>query len=431
MKRITGWLVSGSFLLLVPLALRAGELPQAQPEDVGISAARLDKAAAAVQQMVDKKEYAGAVTMVLRNGKVVHLKAVGMTDLDKARPMKTDTIFRIYSMTKPVTSVAAMMLCEEGKLQLDDPVAKYIPEFKILRVYMGPKDETVEAKRPMTIRDLLRHTSGLTYGYFGSSPVDKLYRDNNVLDRSRTLQEFVSSLATLPLQYQPGTRFHYSVSTDVLGRVVEVASGKSLDVFFAERIFQPLDMQDTSFFVPPSKVGRFATNYTPADKGGLKVREAAETSPYLKAPRFFSGGGGLVSTARDYSRFCQMMLNGGELQGKRLLKPETVQMMTQNQLPPEALPMNMPTAGPIKGLGFGLGFAIWMAPNPLDPRTALGEYWWGGAASTGFAVSPHNQTVVIALTQLMPINNKLSDTFRRGVNAAVAENGTGSSGGTE
>ena len=325
--------------------------------------------------MVEKKEFAGAVTAVARDGKVVDWKAVGMMDLAKGRPMKTDTIFRIYSMTKPITTVAAMMLWEAGTLQLDEPVSKYIPELKGLRVYVGPKDETVPAKREITIRDLMRHTSGFTYGAFGDSPVDRIYREKKILDRNSTLQEFIAKLATIPLQYQPGTQFHYSVSVDVLGRVVEVVSGKSLDVYFEERIFKPLDMVDTAFYVPASKVGRFATNYGP----GLIVIDNPAKSPYLTPPKFFSGGGGLVSTARDYTRFCQMLLNGGELRGTRLLKHETVQMMTHNQLPREALPMAMPVGTRSdNGLGFGLGFAVRMALNPDIPTSPVGEYFWGG-----------------------------------------------------
>jgi CubicO group peptidase (beta-lactamase class C family) len=379
----------------------------------------LDHANQVVQEMVKKKEFAGAVMVVARDGKVVDWKAVGLADVAKGTPMKTDTIFRIYSMTKPITTVAAMMLWEEGKLQLDEPVSKYIPELKGLRVYVGPGDETVPAKRQITIRDLMRHTAGFTYGAFGDSPVDRIYRQKKLLDRNITLQEFIARLATIPLQYQPGTRFHYSVAVDVLGRVVEVVSGKELDAYFEQRIFKPLDMVDTAFSVPASKVDRFATNYGP----GLIVIDDPAKSPYLNPPKFFSGGGGLVSTARDYTRFCQMLLNGGELQGTRLLKPETVQMMTHNQLPPEALPMAMPAGSKSdNGLGFGLGFAVRMAPNLDDPTAVVGEYFWGGAASTGFTICPRDQTVGITLTQYMPFTPRLSEAFKRAVNAAIESN---------
>jgi CubicO group peptidase (beta-lactamase class C family) len=414
MKRFSCWFLALSF---VPAIAWAGELPQASPQEVHIDPAQLARADNIVREMVDKKDYAGAVTLVGRFGKVVDEKTVGMMDVAQSRPMKTDTIFRIYSMTKPITTVAAMMLFEENKLGLDDPVSKYIPEMKNLRVYVGPKDETVPAQREITIRDLMRHTAGLTYGAFSDTPVDRMYRQQRLLDRNVPLQEFVAKLAKIPLVYQPGTKFHYSVAVDVLGRVVEVVSGKTLDVFFEERIFKPLDMVDTAFYVPAAKVARFATNYGPA----LVVIDDPSKSPYLKPPKFFSGGGGLVSTARDYARFCQMMLNDGVLGATRLLQSETVLMMTRNQLPAEALPMAMPAGAPTdKGLGFGLGFAVRIAPDSKNPASPAGEYFWGGAASTGFSICPKNDTVVVALTQFMPYKPTLSEAFIRAVDRAVA-----------
>jgi CubicO group peptidase (beta-lactamase class C family) len=410
-----------SLIVFAPLAARASELPVAKPEEVGISKAKLEAVAKLVEKMVNTKKFAGAVTMVVREGQVIHLKAVGKSDIAKSKPMTTDAIFRIYSMTKPVTTAAAMMLVEEKKLALDDPLSKYLPELKDLRVYAGPEGEAVPAKREVTIRDLMRHTSGFTYGFFSDTPVDKLYREKGVATRGGTLQEFVTKLATLPLLYQPGTKFHYSVSTDVLGRVVEVVSGQSLDVFFAERIFKPLDMVDTAFSVPADKVDRFTTNYGPGDDGKLRVIDDPATSSYLTQPTFLSGGGGLVSTARDYARFCQMLLNGGELAGTRLLKSETVELMNHNQLPTEALPMTMPSIPAVdKGLGFGFGFGVRMAKSALDPTAVVGEYYWGGAASTGFTICPKNQTVIITLTQYMPFTPALSEAFKRGVNAVIA-----------
>ncbi len=419
MKHSPRILVCCTILLTMTTAAQSGELPQAKPADVKMSASGLEHADALVQEAIEQKKFAGAVTEVARDGKVVDLKAVGMMDIDKKLPMKTDTIFRIYSMTKPITTVAAMILYEEGKLQLDDPVSKYIPEMKNLRVYVGPNDETVPAKREITVRDLMRHTAGFTYGAFGNTAVDKMYREKKMLDRNTTLQDFAAKLAELPLQYQPGTRFHYSVAVDVLGRVVEVASGRSLDAFFEDRIFKPLDMVDTAFHVPASKVDRFATNYGP----GLKVIDDPAKSPYLNPPKFFSGGGGLVSTARDYIRFCQMMLNRGELEGTRLLKTETVEMMTQNQLPKEAMPMSMPGLSiSVPALGFGLGFAVW---TKSVNGVVEGEYFWGGAASTGFTICPHNKTVEVCMTQFMPFNPTLSQAFDRAVNASVESDGGG------
>jgi len=279
----------------------------------------------------------------------------------------------------------------------------------------------VPVRREPTIRDLMRHTAGFTYGAFSDTPVDRMYREKRMLDRNAPLSEFVTKLTTIPLLYQPGTHFHYSVGVDVLGRVVEVVSGTSLDQFFHERIFKPLDMRDTGFHVPANKIDRFAANYGPDPRRhGLRMIDDPDRSPYLEPPKFFSGGGGLVSTARDYTRFCQMLLDEGQLQGTRLLKRETVQMMTKNQLPPEALPMEM-TAGAKsdKGLGFGLGFGVRTAPNVNEPSDVVGEYYWGGAASTGFTICPHNRTVIIALTQFMPFTPKLSEAFKRAVNAAV------------
>jgi len=396
---------------------RGDELARATPEDVGMSAVRLARAAKEVEELVAKREFAGVVTVVARNGKVVQCQAVGMMDLETAKPMTTNTIFRIYSMTKPITTVAAMMLWEEGKFGLDEPVCKYIPQLKGLRVY-AVKGETVASQREISLRDLMRHTSGLIDA-FGDSPVDRMYRDKNLLDPNSTQQDLVTKLTTLPLQDQPGTRFHYSVSTDVLGRLVEVISGKSLDVYLEQRIFKPLDMVDTGFYIPASKADRFATNYGPAGRGRLKVIDDPTKSVFLIPPKFLSGGGGLVSTARDYTRFCQMLLDGGKLQGVRLLKPETIQLMTHNQLPPEALPLTVTTSKGDKGLGFGLGFAVRMAPNPDDTKAVIGEYHWGGAASTAFAVCPSNQTVLVVLAQHIPFKAKLIDTFKRAVNAAV------------
>jgi CubicO group peptidase (beta-lactamase class C family) len=424
-KSLTRRLSFCSLILAISCAAYARELPQASPESEGVSAAKLASAEKTAKDLVDKKEFAGAITLVARGGKIVEWKAVGMMDLAQQKPMQKDTIVRIYSMTKPITTVAAMMLHEEGKFQLDDPVSKYIPELKGLRVYVGPGDKTEPARREVTIRDLMRHTSGFTYGVFGDTPVDRMYRQKGLLvNRNMNLQEFVSRLGSIPLQNQPGTKFQYSVSVDVLGRLIEVVSGQTLDTVFSERIFKPLDMVDTGFYVPADKVARFATNYGPDRNGALRVIDDPAKSPYLHSPKFLSGGGGLVSTARDYARFCQMMLNGGELDGTRLLKAETVEAMTHNQLPAEALPMVTPTrSGADKSMGFGLGFGIRTSPSAADPSVVPGEYFWGGAASTGFVICPKNQTIIIALTQFMPATNKLTDAFKRGVNESIEANG--------
>jgi CubicO group peptidase (beta-lactamase class C family) len=408
MKRIQQ-AVLGSWLLAgFGVSAPAEELPRGAPAEAGMSAAKLEKVKATVQSMVDKEQTAGAIILVARHGKVVLLESFGKMDVAAGKRMRDDTIFRIYSMTKPITTVAAMLLWEENRFQLDDPIAKYLPELKGLRVLAGKGDDTVAAKREMTIRDLMRHTSGLIYdGMPPPTPLDKLYGEKKVMDHNGTLADMVEKLGKLPLAYQPGTRFNYSISTDVLGRLVEVISGKPLDEFFQERIFGPLDMKDTGFFVPDDKAARFAANYGPSKDHGLQVIDAPATSSYRKRPKFFSGGGGLVSTARDYLRFSQMMLNGGQLQGTRLLRPETVRQMTTNQLPAEALPMKL--AGiPVPSTGFGLGFSVRLPRDPKAPTERhAGEFGWSGAASTHFWICPKPDVVVVAMQQFMPFSMRL------------------------
>ena len=377
----------------------AGELPQVTPHEVGLSAAKLGKVKSILQAQVDKQQIAGAVVLVARHGKVAFCEAVGKLDLKSGKPMRPDAIFRIYSMTKPITSVAALILLEEGKLKLDDPVAKYLPELKDLRVYSA-KDQTVAAKRPVTIRDLMRHTSGFTYGMPNGTPVDRLYIKNRVGEG--TLPELVRQLGTLPLQDQPGARFNYSVSTDVLGRLIEVVSGEPLDKFFRERIFRPLDMHDTGFTITDEKLDRLATAYGRTAKGTLGVMDMPAKSHYRRAPRYFSGGGGLLSTACDYCRFCQMLLNGGELDGQRVLRPDTIAQLTTNQLPAEAMPFKLGGL-PLPGFGFGLGVMVRLASKSGVGRFD-GEYSWSGSASTFFWVAPQPQLIVIILEQIEPLD---------------------------
>jgi CubicO group peptidase (beta-lactamase class C family) len=394
--------LSAMFLvLLLAVSVYAKELPTAAPEDVGLSSEKLQSVDKTVSELIDDNKVAGAVVVVARRGKVAYSKSFGKMDIEADKVMKEDTIFRIYSMSKPITTVAAMILFDEGKLKLDDPVAKYLTPFKGLKVH-GPHGELQEQQRPMSIRDLMRHTSGLTYGIFGDTPVDKKYREYKVLDRDSSLAEMVERLGKIPLLHQPGSKWQYSMSTDVLGRVVEVVSEKPLDEFFKERIFEPLDMKDSGFHVPQEKLNRFAANYAPDGNGGLKLKDSPSTSRYLKKPKRFSGGGGLVSTARDYTRFCQMLIDGGQLDGKRLLKEETVAMMLKNQTP----------KGAKNGDGFGLGFYVNMRRKTGDPPVAIGEYGWAGAASTHFWIVPKDDMIVIALQQHMPhkaiIKNKIN-----------------------
>ncbi len=382
-------------------------LPTARPAQVGFAPLKLKRIDLATQRFISNNKIAGAVTIVAKDGKVAYFKAIGHADKDAQVRMKKDTIFRIYSMTKPIASTALMMLIEEGKVSLDDPVAKYLPAFKNAKVFVGGTAgnlKTVAAKRPPNVADLLRHTSGLTYGFFGNTPVDQMYRRNNILKSAKTLNQFTETLGKIPLQYHPGEQWLYSVSIDVIGALVEAVSKQPLDQFLEKRIFKPLKMKDTAFFVAADKVDRFAVNYGPTDQGGLRVVDGNKNSVYLKKPNFLSGGGGLTSTAHDYMRFCQMILDGGELDGKRLLKTKTVQLMIQNQLPKAAYPIGF---GKIKrkGVGFGYGFSVVVKKSFMYPRE--GEIGWGGAASTHFWISPKDKLIVITLTQFMPYNPRM------------------------
>ena len=345
-------------------------LPKAtHPEDVGFSSERLKRLTSVFQTDVDKGTIPGAVVLIARNGKVAYLEAFGFQDREKKVPMSTDAIFRIASMSKPLTSVAIMMLVEEGKIQLEDPVSVYLPEFKNLQVGVekvnadtGKPELSLEpARRQMTIQDLLRHTSGLTYGIFGKSLVEQAYLAAKVFDPSQTLAEFVSKLSTLPLAYQPGTTWNYSMSTDVLGRIVEVVSGVPFDQFIADRIVKPLRLSDTGFYVAEDKAGRVAQPQVDPATG--KPPPMADVT---KRPNWMSGGGGMVSTASDYVRFSEMLLNGGELDGVRLLSPRTVAFMTSDQLPPDIayvrprykfLSLGCPSPETVKALGLGSRFA--------------------------------------------------------------------------
>ncbi len=311
--------------------LPARDLDSAVPEAVGMSAERLSRISLAMQQLVNEGRLAGIVTMLARHGKIVHFETFGDQDIASEKPMAKDSIFRIYSMSKPITGVALMMLFEEGKFRLSDPVAKYIPQFADLKVAAGQgKDGPLiaEAEHPMTIRELMTHTAGLSYGVFSRSQVDEMYVKAGVLDPKSTLKDMILKLSKIPLRQQPGSLWHYSVAVDVQGYLVEVLAGRPFNVYLKERIFDPLGMNDTDFHVPEDKAGRFAQVYSYDDKGNLMAQEGfGGGRDYHKPTTFFSGGGGLVSTAMDYMRFCQMLLNGGELNGVRILSPLTVELM--------------------------------------------------------------------------------------------------------
>ena len=378
------------------------------PEKVGLSSTRLSRVNAVMQEYVNQGKYAGIITMVARRGQIAHFERFGMMDIESAKPMRPDTIFRIYSMSKPVTSVAVMMLYEEGHFQLYTPVSEFIPEFKETKVFAGGTEsymELADLEREITIHDLLTHTSGLAYGPDTNLPVDALYKKAlEKLETGATLTEMVQVFATLPLVHQPGSAWRYSFSTDVLGRVVEVVSGMSFDEFLVQRVFNPLEMGDTGFYVPPEKIDRFATLYGSEEGengGGLKVLDDPVTGGYAKPPTFLSGGGGLVSTAHDYMRFAQMLLNKGALDDVRLLGRKTIELMTVNHLPAELLPYG-PGPDPIYGCGFGLGWKVMMDSTQAKVLGSEGMYGWGGAASTEFWVDPKEELIGLIMLQFMP-----------------------------
>ena len=388
------------------------DLPAVTPEEVGVASSRLAHIRTVMNRYVAEKKIPGAIGLIARRGKIAYQEAFGMADVEAGKPMRLDTIHRIYSMSKPVTSVAMMMLYEEGKFQLNDPVAMYLPEFAKMQVGVEEKDpqtgqpvlKTVAAKRPITVRDLLRHTAGLTYGVFGDTLVDREYRKARGL-MDQNLAAFVTQLARLPLLHEPGTRWNYSLSVDVLGRLVEVLSGKSFEQFLQERIFAPLEMRDTGFYVPADKKDRLARLYITTKEGKLQPaavcatwQECLDKFPtaalsYLEPPALPSGGGGLVSTAADYLRFCQMLLNQGQYDGKRLLSRKTVQLMSSDNLG------TIPGLGP--GVGFGLGFAVSKAPGEAGMMGTPGEYNWGGAAGTKFWIDPQEELIGIFMTQIL------------------------------
>ncbi|MCF7553056.1 serine hydrolase [Pseudonocardia sp. WMMC193] len=382
---------------------------EVDPAELGFDAARLSRIDSHFAKYVDDGRLAGWSLAVARRGRLAHVAHYGRRDVEEDLPVTDDTVWRIYSMTKPITSVAALMLWEEGLLELTDPVSRYIPSFADMRVYTGgsaANPGTVPATEPVRIWHLLTHTAGLTYGFHHAHAVDEMYRAKGHefgAPRGQDLAAACDVWASLPLLFQPGTEWNYGVNTDVLGRVVEVASGQSLDVFFQERIFDPLGMVDTGF--QARDVSRLATLYLPKPGGGL-VRSAAMGDAITAEPTMLSGGGGLASTLYDYHRFTQMLAGGGELDGVRLLGPRTLAYATRNHLPDNA---DLQTFGrPIfaestyLGTGFGLGFSVVVDPAAGKQLQSPGEYGWGGLASTTFTVFPEEDLTVVFLTQLMP-----------------------------
>ncbi|MEM9564359.1 MAG: serine hydrolase domain-containing protein [Actinomycetota bacterium] len=382
--------------------------------------ARIDRFVA--ERYLDSDRFPGFSLLISRHGQIAHLSFQGVAgEGDRSRPMAADTLIRIYSMSKPITSLALLSLYEEGLFRLDDPVSDFIPSFADLRVWQdgtAANYTTTFPEREMTVRDLLTHTSGLTYGFMGRHPVDSLYRRAGLDSGQHKLETWVEALAELPLLFSPGTRWSYSVATDVLGRLCEVIGGRPFDAFLSERIFEPLGMVDSGFWVDDDRAERLAANYAVPALSPFGVPEGAEgsarlvidagdeASPYRRPPEFLSGGGGLVSTIGDYHRFTQMLLNKGELDGNRVIGRRTVEYATMNHLPGgvDLAAMGQPVFSETRydGVGFGLGFSVIVDPAETQVLCSPGEFAWGGAASTLFWVDPVEDLAVVGLTQLMP-----------------------------
>jgi CubicO group peptidase (beta-lactamase class C family) len=392
-------------------------LPFSTPEEVGMSAEILAKIDPAIEELIEKRKLAGGSVLVLRKGKIVYQKQFGFANRTSKVPMKKDTIFRIYSMTKAITSAAVLMLYEDKKLNLDDPITRFLPEFALLNVWQRRADPIPADPMP-TIRDLLRHTAGFSYGW-GGHPVDRYYRRFKPLDRNKTLEEMSRSISGAPLLFKPGTKWNYGINTDLLGRIVEVASGETFDNFLSKHFFTPLGMVDTGFFVPAGKANRLADVF---QKKGIFLTnsEPAKDSPFLKKPANLSGGGGLVSTITDYARFLQMIANGGTFQGKQYLKEGTVKLMTTNQLPDQIPAISLGQTR--HGTGFGLGFNVRISRDQRwDKHAPIGEFGWGGMASTHYWVSPKDELVVVTMEQTIPFNWNLERLIKPIVYEAIAD----------
>ncbi len=398
------------------------------PEQVGLSSTRLSRIGHWMRDHVEHERLAGTSVLINRGGENAFFDCTGTLEIGADRPLQADSIFRIYSMTKPVTSVAAMLLYEQGAFQLDDPIARFLPEFRHMEVLVGGDADAPEcepAHNLITMRHLLTHTSGLTYDFFMTSPVDALYHRHgiNFSSGQTDLAGMVRRLAELPLLFHPGSRWNYGVSTDVLGRVIEVISGEPLDVFFARHIFEPLGMTDTAFGVTEDKLDRFSALYTsstmtppplmgpeptqvlPEPRGGLKLFDAAVGGRFQAPAQMFSGGGGLTSTITDYLRFCLMLRNDGELDGVRLLGRKTAEFMRVNHLPGTLADMGSPrfNNGHMgAGVGFGLGFCVVLDPARAQTMGSAGEYFWTGMANTQFWIDPEEDMIVIQMAQLLP-----------------------------
>jgi CubicO group peptidase (beta-lactamase class C family) len=416
---------TSTFIVFALFAMRfspAQGLSHAKPAEVGLSAERLDKIMQILKEDTSKGVVPGAVLLVARHGKIAYFESAGLLNAETKDPMTREAIFRIYSMSKPITTVSAMMLFEEGKFALGEPVAKYLPQFRSMKVGVEKPDaasgkptlDLVAAQRPITIQDLMRHTSGITYGFFGNTPGKKAYQDAKVLEGDFSNEEFADRIAKLPLSYQPGTTWDYSHSTDILGRLVEVVSGMSLYQFEKQRLLEPLGMSDTGFYVTDSaKHARVAEPFKNDRTIGIG---AAFGDPRVQG-KWESGGGGMVSTATDYARFLQMMLNGGTLDGKRYLGPKTVSFMTSDQLGDGIVPGPYYLPGP--GYGFGLGFAVRRTAGVAPNEGSVGDYTWNGVGGTHFWVDPKEDMFVVFMIQSPRARPHYMNLIRDMVYAAV------------
>jgi CubicO group peptidase (beta-lactamase class C family) len=410
-------------LLVLALALaclsdgHAQQAPPILPQSAGFSAERLRRLDDFLEAQIAQKHKAGTLVLIARHGEVVHLKAAGVSDIDAAKPMRTDAMFRLYSMTKPITSVALLTLYEQGKFQLTDPLEKYIPAFRNVKVFAGlgadGKMILEEPKRKITLQDVFRHTAGFTYGYFSDTPVDQAYRAAGIAyDKVGSVKELVDKLATMPLLYQPGERWVYSFSHDVLAYLVEYFSGMRFDDYCRKTVFEPLGMKDTVFGVPPDRAARYATSYS-LDSAGTLTADSARNDTYARFADHPFGGSSLASTASDYLLFAQMLLNGGELHGVRILGSKTVALMTSDNLPPN-------TASWADGIRYGLGVSVLVDPAQLGNLGSRGQFGWNGYASTSFIIDPKEALIALLFTQYTPTDSSFLSEFQTLVYQAIA-----------
>ena len=422
------WNAVATLLLTVAplLSLPAHSNEQASPESVGMSSESLESMARFVNRHIEAGHITGGVTLVARHGKLVHLEAHGQRGLDDARPMTTDALFRIFSMTKPITTVAAMMLYEEGYFHLNDPVAKYLPELANLKIYH--QGELVPVGRAITIEQLMTHTAGLTYGWANDHPVELAYQES-AMQYSDNLDDFLSKLSKLPLRFTPGERYHYSIATDVLGALVERLSGETLETFLSTRLFQPLGMEDTFFNVPEDKLDRVVPNHGwNPETNSLGPLPILYQMP-IQGVTLFSGGGGLISSARDYLIFCEMLRQGGSYEGVRILSPKTVEFMTIDHLTAEVRnkgATEYPAQHLYPGQSFGLGFGVITDPGQTGVISSLGAYSWGGAANTKFWIDPEEDLIAIFMTQVInaPFGDQLRFDMKVATYQAITELGS-------